>query len=201
MRKTARSLWGGPPGRLRRVWELPAWAGQGASRGPGGPPHKACVAMRSSRPIAALWLATWGGCGYFPKGPGTAGSLAAAVLAWLLVVLAGWPAPALAILAAILTLPAVWASERAGRYWQEKDPQRVVVDEVVGQWLALAAVPDSRWKYWIAGFVAFRLFDIWKPFPVRNAERLPGGWGIVADDLVAGLYGAVVLLLLRWVNF
>src|SRR5213593_562958 len=124
--------------------------------------------MAASRPSAALWLATWGGCGYFPAGPGTAGSIAAAILAWLLVVLAGWPAPVLAILAAALTLPAVWASEHAGSYWQEKDPQRVVVDEVVGQWLTLAAVPDSRWRYWIAGFVAFRLFDIWKPFPVRN---------------------------------
>ncbi len=157
--------------------------------------------MPSSRPTAALWLATWGGCGYFPKGPGTAGSLAAAVLAWLVVVAAGCPPHILAFLAAALALPAVWASDRAGRYWQEKDPQRVVVDEVLGQWITLAAAPGGQWKYWIAGFVAFRIFDIWKPFPVRQAERLPGGWGIVADDLAAGLYGAIVLTLLRQLNF
>ena len=153
------------------------------------------------RPDLAIWLATGGGLGYFPKGPGTAGSLGAAVAGWLLVGLTGWPPAALAAVALALFLPAVWASDRAGRYWQEKDPQRVVVDEVVGQWVTLAAAPGVYWKYWLAGFLLFRLFDIWKPFPVRRAERFPGGWGIVADDVVAGLYGAVVLILLRQVSF
>ena len=150
---------------------------------------------------AALWLATWGPCGYAPAGPGTAGSLGGVAVAWLLVGPLGWPPASLAAAAALLLLPAVWASNHACRYWQTEDPQTVVVDEVLGQWLTLAVVPGLDWRYWLAGFGLFRLFDIWKPFPARAAERLPGGWGIVADDLVAGLYGAVVLVLLRWLHF
>jgi len=63
----------------------------------------------------------------------------------------------------------------------------------VGQWLTLAGATSLSWKANLAAFVLFRLFDVWKPFPVRQAERLPGGWGIVADDAMAGLYGALVL--------
>ncbi len=155
----------------------------------------------SSHRPAAIWLATWGGCGFFPKGPGTAGSLGGMAVAWLLVRLGGWPAPSLAAAALVLFLPAVWAAGQACRYWQTHDPRQVVVDEVLGQWVTLAAAPGVEWKYWIAGFVAFRVFDIWKPFPARPAERLPGGWGVVVDDLVAGLYGAIVLILLRQLHF
>jgi len=97
--------------------------------------------------------------------------------------------------------PAVWASSEAALYWQQKDPQRVVVDEVLGQWLALAVAPRPAWRYWIAAFALFRLFDIWKPFPARSAERLPAGWGIVADDLVAGFYAAIVVMALRRLHF
>lgn len=153
------------------------------------------------RPLAAIWLATWGGCGYFPKGPGTAGSLGGMAVAWFLVSPGGWPAATLALAAAALLVPAVWASSQACLYWQAKDPQRVVVDEVVGQWITLAAAPGPQWRYWVAGFLLFRLFDIWKPFPARRAERLPGGWGVVMDDVVAGVYGAVVLALLQRLNF
>jgi len=148
-------------------------------------------------PPLFLWLASWGGCGYFPRGPGTAGSLGGLAVAWLLVHAAGWPAPALGLAALALLGPAVWAAGKASEYWQGKDPQQVVVDEVLGQWLTLAAAPAGVWRYWIAGFVLFRAFDIWKPFPARAAEKLPAGWGIVADDLVAGAYGAVVLAALR----
>ncbi|HYM10345.1 MAG TPA: phosphatidylglycerophosphatase A [Bryobacterales bacterium] len=155
----------------------------------------------SERTPAAIWLATWGGCGYFPKGPGTAGSLGGMVVAWLLVGPAGWPPLALAAAALALFGPAVWAAGRACQYWQSDDPQRVVVDEVLGQWVTLAAAPGLDWRYWLAGFAAFRIFDIWKPFPARAAERFPGGWGVVADDLVAGVYGAIVLLLLRRLHF
>ncbi len=156
---------------------------------------------QASKPGAALWLATWGGCGYFPKSPGTAGSLGGVAVAWLVVGLAGWPPVWLGLLASLLLLPAVWASNAAIRYWQTEDPQKVVVDEVLGQWIALAAAPGLDWRYWTAAFVAFRVFDIWKPFPARRAEALPGGWGVVADDLVAGIYGAIVLLLFRQLNF
>jgi len=155
-----------------------------------------------SRPAdrVAVAVATWFGCGYFPKGPGTAGSVGALAAAWVLTGPLGL-APAWLGAAAVLLLgPAVWAAGRACRYWGEKDAQRVVVDEVVGQWLTLAALPPgpaaASWWWWLAAFVLFRVFDIRKPFPVRAAERLPGGWGVVADDVVAGIYGALVLGLL-----
>ena len=74
-----------------------------------------------------------------------------------------------------------------------KDPQFVVVDEVVGQWLALAGARTLELEIWLAAFLLFRLFDIWKPAPVRQLESLPGGVGIMADDLMAGVYAALVL--------
>jgi phosphatidylglycerophosphatase A len=115
----------------------------------------------------------------------------------------------------------VWAATRAARYWSLKDPQRVVIDEVSGQHITLLlgctlpaffhAHPPSivsqlgmssfnsplNWKYLLVGFILFRLFDIWKPFPARQAEALPSGLGIMADDWVAGLYAGVGLWLAR----
>jgi len=76
----------------------------------------------------------------------------------------------------------------------------VVVDEVVGQWITLAGAFTLNWKSWLAAFVLFRLFDVWKPFPVRRLERLPGGVGIVADDAMAGVYSALVLFAAGWFN-
>lgn len=151
----------------------------------------------SGRRPAAVWLATWGGCGYAPWAPGTAGSLGAAAVAWVLVGLAGWPSIALAAAALALLGPAVWSASRTAEWIGAEDPGLVVIDEVLGQWITLAAAPERDWRYWLAAFVLFRALDVWKPFPARAAERLPGGWGIVADDLVAGVYGAVVLAAAR----
>ncbi len=86
-------------------------------------------------------------------------------------------------------------ASRTANYIGKKDPQIVVIDEVSGQlisYLAIgAAVPN--WKYLLLGFILFRVFDIWKPFPARQAESLPGGWGIMADDWIAGIYAALGL--------
>ena len=82
----------------------------------------------------------------------------------------------------------------------QKDPSRVVIDEVAGQWLTLAGAASYNWKSWLAAFFLFRLFDIWKPFPARQTEAFPGGFGIVADDVVAGIYAAVVLAVAGWFN-
>lgn len=150
--------------------------------------------------LAARVLATWFFCGYSPFGPGTAGSLAALGIAWCLHRFADWPAFAFGILAAILVGPAIWASTVTARESGLKDPQIVVVDEVVGQWLTLAGAVQLNWKSWLLGFALFRLFDIWKPPPVRQLERLPGGTGIVADDAMAGVYGALVLFAAGWFN-
>lgn len=141
----------------------------------------------------ATLLATWFGCGYAPSGPGTAGSIGALIPAFLLIHYAHWQAWHLGALALASLAPAIWASGAAARYSGRKDPQFVVIDEVVGQWIALAGVVSFTWVSWLAAFVLFRLFDIWKPFPVRQLETLPGGAGIVADDVMAGIYGALVL--------
>ena len=99
------------------------------------------------------------------------------------------------MLAALLFLPAVWAAGLTARTLQKKDPGLVVVDEVIGQWIALAGARTLTWETYLAAFVLFRLFDIWKPPPVRQLEALPGGWGINADDVMAGIYAALVLRL------
>ncbi len=140
----------------------------------------------------ALTVATWFGCGYFPWGPGSVGALAAVLIAALLARygLGRWW---LALLIAGLLLPAIWASSRTARIVKRKDPGLVVVDEVLGQWVALLGAPARNWKIFVAAFLLFRLFDIWKPWPVRNLEQLPEGIGIVADDLGAGLYAAAIL--------
>ena len=140
-------------------------------------------------------IATWFGCGYAPVAPGTAGSLAALAIAWLLVNFAGWRPLWLVPLVGIAAAPSIWAAGVTARAIRQKDPGLVVIDEVLGQWLALAGARPLNVKSWVGAFVLFRLFDIWKPPPVRHLEKLPAGAGIVADDLMAGLYAALVLSL------
>ena len=148
----------------------------------------------------ARLIATVFGLGYAPKGPGTAGSMGALLIAWLLYTYAGVAPLWFAALAAALAIPGIWAAGVVAKELGRKDPQIVVVDEVVGQWLALAGALHLNWKSWLAAFALFRLFDIWKPAPVRQLERLPGGAGIVADDAMAGLYAALVLFAAGWFN-
>jgi phosphatidylglycerophosphatase A len=143
----------------------------------------------------AVPIATWFGCGYAPVAPGTAGSAAAVAIAWALGEYAGFQPLWLGALAVAATPPAMWAAGVAARYKKAKDPGFVVVDEVAGQWLAFAGAATLNWKTYLAAFLLFRLFDIWKPAPVRQLESLPGGIGIVADDLGAGAYAALVLFL------
>lgn len=141
----------------------------------------------------ALAVATWFGCGYFPWGPGTLGSLVAVLIAALLNAYTGLGRGSLALLLTLLLFPAIWAASRTARLVGRHDPGLVVVDEVLGQWVTLLGSPIRNWKVFLAAFLLFRLFDIWKPWPVRNFERLPEGTGIVADDLAAGGYGALIL--------
>ena len=104
------------------------------------------------------------------------------------------------LLAAALFYPAVWAATMTARATGRKDPSIVVVDEVIGQWIALAGARPLNWKSALAAFALFRLFDIWKPPPVRQLEALPEGLGINADDVMAGVYAALVLFLAGWFN-
>lgn len=143
--------------------------------------------------LVATAIATWFGCGYSRFAPGTAGSAGALVPAILLAQYAGWRPWYFAALAAVLLPAGIWAAHRKARELAKEDPGLVVVDEVLGQWITLAGATAWNWKSWLAAFVLFRLFDIWKPVPVRQLEKLPGGFGILADDLMAGVYGALVL--------
>jgi phosphatidylglycerophosphatase A len=149
----------------------------------------------------AWLLATWFGCGYAPKAPGTAGALGAIVVAiplWLFAGFNGWEFGVLSLAA---LWPAIRVSGVVARESGLKDPQIVVIDEVLGTWLTLAGATRINWVSLGLGFLLFRVFDIWKPPPVRQTERLPGGTGIVLDDMVAGIYGALVLFVLGWFNF
>jgi phosphatidylglycerophosphatase A len=146
-------------------------------------------------------LATWFGCGLSPVAPGTVGSLGALAVAWLLIFRAGWQMWYLIPLA-ILTVPiAIWSATITAEASGRKDPGLVVIDEVVGQWITLGGCLHLNWKGWLLAFGLFRLFDIWKPWPVRQLEALPAGTGIVADDCMAGVYGALVLAAAGWFNF
>jgi len=138
-------------------------------------------------------LSTWFGCGYAPFAPGTVGSAAALLIAITLHRYLGFGHWHFAALGALACGPAVWAAGKTAHARGLKDPGIVVIDEVVGQWLSLAGATALNWKSYLAAFVLFRTFDIWKPAPVRSLEGLPGGVGITADDVMAGVYAAVVL--------
>jgi phosphatidylglycerophosphatase A len=151
-------------------------------------------------PRAPLWatlIGTFFGIGRLRPGPGTWGS-AATVLLWAAAshgLSANLRTPATIAVAILITLVGIPAATRVARASATKDPQFVVIDEVAGQLIALVAVPLA-WKTFLAGFILFRVFDIFKPPPVRQLEKLPEGIGIVLDDVAAGLYALVVMQLL-----
>jgi phosphatidylglycerophosphatase A len=144
--------------------------------------------------------ATFFGIGYLKPGPGTYGSIAA-VLLWAAVGVLRHPLPqamliVLLVWIALAIAAGVPAATIVERQSGGHDPQFVVIDEVIGQWIALLFCPLD-WRHGLIALVLFRLFDITKPFPVRRLERLPGGWGIVFDDVAAGLYALGISSLLR----
>jgi phosphatidylglycerophosphatase A len=167
-------------------------------------------------PRLSLFLATGCGLGYLPKAPGTWGSLLGILLFWLPFTITHARTNDMYVhttsfvfsleralqpfLVMVLAAAGVFTATRAARYLRKKDPQCVVIDEVSGQHLTLLmGLLSARavdWQYLLAGFILFRVFDIWKPFPVRQLERLPGGWGIMADDWMAAIYAAAGLWLL-----
>jgi phosphatidylglycerophosphatase A len=152
----------------------------------------------NERALRPAWLiATWFGCGWMPKAPGTMGSLGAIPL-YLLVAQGGRGAVAAAAVA--VTAVGIWASSVVARDLGAHDPQIVVVDEVAGILVTMIPMAVVSWRAVLIGFVLFRLFDMTKPWPVRRFEKLPGGWGIVMDDVAAGVLGAVVMAVLRHVR-
>lgn len=151
-------------------------------------------------PLFHKLIATSFGAGFSPVAPGTMGALVA-VLVWYILSLCmdystlQWT---LVGLIAVFTVLGVWSATVSERYWGE-DPSKVVMDETVGEWIALLAVPaGGHWAYIVAAFVLFRFFDILKPLGVRSMEKLKGGYGIMADDILSGIYAAVVMLLVNY---
>jgi len=133
-------------------------------------------------------IATALGSGFSPVAPGTAGSLVALIFAYFF--LAGNPLllPAFSL---FFFFTGTFAAYRVAAELKREDPQVVVIDEVVGMWIALWWVPHTLLGYAVA-FVAFRLFDIWKPFPIKATEKVGYGVGIMLDDVVAGVYGLLL---------
>jgi phosphatidylglycerophosphatase A len=138
----------------------------------------------------ALPVSTLGGVGNLPGAPGTWASLVALPFAWLLLRYGGQPL--LLECAALATAIGIWMTDIAAKQLKEPDPSQCVIDELAGQWLTCAFAPLSLVGFLLA-FVLFRLFDIVKPWPASAAERLPGGLGIMADDIVAGLMGGAII--------
>ena len=157
--------------------------------------------MKKTTDRLARVLATWFGCGLSPFAPGTVGSAAAIGIALALEKYASFEPWQFPVLAAVMFAPAVWAAGTAAAAAKIKDPGFVVIDEVIGQWIALAGARTLNWKSWLLAFAAVS--------PVRYLEarrrcaswkRLPGGLGINADDAMAGVYAALVLLAGRMVQ-
>ena len=146
-------------------------------------------------PLWAKFVATAGFAGFSPVAPGTCGTLVAVPIAWLLTragTLAFW------LGFVVITAVGTWASEVFCRATGVDDDQRIVVDEVAGYLLTIAFVPRS-WVNIIVGVIVFRLFDIWKPGPIRLVdEKVHGGVGVMADDLAAGIVGAIVMVALHY---
>jgi phosphatidylglycerophosphatase A len=174
-------------------------------------------AKKSLSDYLALALATWG-VGYMPVAPGTFGSaigvglyllLRAATLRIVYLFVPDYHLTnesvesfrvALMLVAIIcITAAGIWAATRAEKLFGRKDPGRVIVDEIAGQLIAFLFIPLAvglKWWILLTGFLLFRLFDIWKPYPIRRLEALESGLGIMADDVLAGIYAAVTLTVL-----
>ena len=168
-----------------------------APDGSAGVPPAVAGASRPRSPLWATLIATFFGIGHLKPGPGTWGSLAT-VIVWAAISVSIDPSHrtiATILAAAVVTIVGIPAATQVARATGGKDPQFVVIDEVAGQFVALIAVPLA-WKSFLAGFILFRAFDIWKPFPIRRLEQLPEGTGIVVDDLGAGLYALAIMHLL-----
>ncbi len=138
---------------------------------------------------------TWFSCGLSPKAPGTVGSLGALPLGILLDLIGGWP---LLLAAAALLFYVGWKFADLELPGKDSDPGWIVADEVVGQWIALAAAPLTFVGI-LGAFALFRLFDITKPWPVSTADRnVGGGLGVMLDDVLAGVYAAIIIFFARW---
>jgi len=144
-----------------------------------------------------LFCVTGGGAGYVPRLPGTVGTLVAVPLSIALNRLAAEKFPLAGAIVVVSVLCAIWLSTRGAAILGQKDPQIIVIDEIVGFLVANFLAP-FRWTVLLWSFLLFRFFDITKPFPINRLEQLPGGVGIVLDDVMAGCYTFFALRLLLY---
>lgn len=169
-------------------------------------PHK-------KTPIDYFSLAvTTFGVGYLPLAPGTWGSMVGVIIylaiawteasvgfnlldrGWNLTQISAWFHTVNSTVLLLFCLLGIWAANRATHFFKKKDPQQAVVDEVMGQLIVFLFVPFGlHWGFVLAGFLLFRLFDIWKPYPIDSLQNLPAGIGVCADDILAGIYGGICL--------
>lgn len=144
-------------------------------------------------------IATGFGSGFCPVAPGTAGAALATII-WFIISLFISPSALLITtvsLIVLFTLVGIWSTNVLETKWG-KDPSRVVVDEMVGVWIALLAADAGKWYHILIAFALFRLFDIYKPLGIRKMENLKGGVGVMMDDILAGIYSFILLLGIRW---
>lgn len=159
-------------------------------------PHRPIDHSRDKEfPLLPKLLATSFGAGYLPKAPGTWGAIVAIIL-WLPLYI--WAAPlttviVTAVAIVVYTIAGTWASNVSEKYWG-KDPVIACADETVGQWISLLPVVMCPWWEILVSLALFRFFDIFKPLGIRTMEKLPGGYGMMADDILAGIYSAWILL-------
>ena len=150
-------------------------------------------------PFLPVFIGTGFGSGFSPFAPGTAGALLASII-WIALYFLlpfSWVLWLTAALVIVFIFAGIWAADKLETYWGE-DPSRVVVDEMVGVWIALLAAPSGSVWYGLGAFALFRLFDIFKPLGIRRMESFPGGFGVMMDDILAGIYSFVVLIGVRW---
>ena len=145
------------------------------------------------------FLLTGFGAGWLPLAPGTWGAAAALVPAWLLAL---WMPAYFEPVLLVLIAGGTWIGARGSAFMAAEwggDPSQTVLDEIVGMWIAILFVP-ATWPWWLTAFLLFRLFDIFKPFGIRRLESVPNGWGVMLDDVLAGIYSNIILqvALLIW---
>jgi phosphatidylglycerophosphatase A len=174
---------------------------------------KVIIEKKSFLDYFSLSITTFG-VGYLPLAPGTWGSMVGVIIylsvAWaegaigINLLEKGWQSEQIAawfhavnlIIFLLFCLLGIWAASRATKLFKHKDPSQAVVDEVIGQLIVFLFIPfGAHWFFVLAGFLLFRLFDIWKPYPIDSLQGLPAGIGVCADDILAGIYGGVCLTL------
>ncbi len=141
--------------------------------------------------IRHIIITTSLGLGFSPVAPGTVGALGGCLIAYVITLFTGFNVLILSSLIVLFFFLGVHSSNKMELIWG-KDPSRIVIDEVVGMWIALLMIP-SGFSYMVAAFLLFRFFDIYKPLFIRKMENLKGGWGVMMDDVLAGIYANLII--------